>query len=123
MRYQPPRFEYRRPRDMDRAESHHPVVIVGGGLIGLTLALDLEQRGVHCVLLDDDDTVSIGSRAICFAKRTLEIYGRLGLGQRMLAKGITWNTGKVFFRDRQLFAFDLLPEPGHEYPAFINLQQ
>jgi len=102
---------------------HHPVVIVGGGLVGLTLALDLEQRGVHCVVLDEDDTVSVGSRAICFAKRTLEIYGRLGLGQRMLAKGVTWNTGKVFVQDRQLFAFNLLAEDGHEYPAFINLQQ
>ena len=123
MTYQPPRYEYRRPPDLDRAETHHPVVIVGGGLIGLTLALDLEQRGVHCLLLDEDDTVSVGSRAICFAKRTLEIYGRLGLGARMLAKGVTWNTGKVFFQDRQLFAFNLLAEDGHEFPAFINLQQ
>ena len=123
MRHQSPRYAYRRPREMDHAATHHPVVVVGAGLVGLTLALDLEQRGVHCVLLDDDDTVSIGSRAICFAKRTLEIYGRLGLGERLLAKGVTWHTGKVFFQDRQLFAFDLLAEPGHEYPAFINLQQ
>ncbi len=103
--------------------AHHPAVVVGGGLVGLTLALDLAQRGVRVVVLDDDDTVSTGSRAICFAKRTLEIFGRLGLGSRMLAKGITWNVGRVFCGDRQLFDFDLLPEDGHEYPAFINLQQ
>ena len=102
---------------------HHPVAIVGGGLVGLTLALDLAQRGTPVVVLDDDDTVSTGSRAICFAKRTLEIFGRLGLGARMLAKGITWNTGRVFHGDRELFDFNLLPEDGHEYPAFINLQQ
>ena len=101
----------------------HPVVIAGGGLVGLTLALDLAQRDVAVVLLDEDDTVSTGSRAICFAQRTLEIFARLGLGERMLAKGITWNTGRVFARDQQLFEFDLLPEPGHQYPAFINLQQ
>ena len=123
MTYQSPRYAYRRPPDLDRAETHHPVVIVGGGLIGLTFALDLEQRGVHCVLLDEDDTVSVGSRAICFAKRSLEIYGRLGPGARMLAKGVTWNTGKVFVQDRQLFTFNLLAEDGHEYPAFVNLQQ
>ena len=102
---------------------HHPAVVVGGGLVGLTLALDLAQRGVPVVVLDDDDSVSTGSRAICFAKRTLEIFGRLGLGPRMLAKGITWNVGRVFFGERELFDFDLLPEEGHEYPAFINLQQ
>ncbi len=101
----------------------HPVVVAGSGLVGLTLALDLAQRGVPVVLLDEDDTVSTGSRAICFAKRTLEIFARLGLGPRMLEKGITWNVGRVFAGDRQLFDFDLLPEDGHEYPAFINLQQ
>ena len=102
---------------------HHPAVIVGGGLVGLTLALDLAQRGVAVVLLDEDDTVSTGSRAICMAKRSLEIFGRLGLGRRMLEKGVTWNVGRVFHRDRPLFDFNLLPEDGHEYPAFINLQQ
>ena len=83
------------------------------------------SRGAACavVLLDEDDTVSTGSRAICFAKRTLEILGRLGLGDKLLAKGVTWNTGKVFFQERQIYAFDLLPEAGHRYPAFVNLQQ
>jgi 3-(3-hydroxy-phenyl)propionate hydroxylase len=105
------------------APGHCPVVVVGGGLVGLTLALDLAQRHVAVVLLDDEDSVSTGSRAICFAKRTLEIFGRLGLGRRMLEKGVTWNTGRVFLRDRELFSFDLLAEDGHEYPAFVNLQQ
>jgi 3-(3-hydroxy-phenyl)propionate hydroxylase len=98
-------------------------VVAGGGLVGLTLALDLARHGVAVVLLDEDDTVSTGSRAICFAKRTLEIYGRLGLGRRFLEKGITWKTGRVFHRDREAYRFDLLPEDGHEYPAFVNLQQ
>ncbi|MCS6932628.1 MAG: FAD-dependent oxidoreductase [Acetobacteraceae bacterium] len=102
---------------------HRQVAIVGAGLVGLTLALDLASHGIPSVVLDEDDTVSFGSRAICFAKRTLEIYGRLGLGRRMLEKGITWKTGRVFHRDTEAYAFDLLPEEGHEYPAFINLQQ
>ena len=120
MAYIAPRYAYRPSID---GGSRHPVVVVGGGMVGLTAALDLALRGQRVVVLDDDDTVSIGSRAICFAKRTLEIYARLGLGQRALAKGVVWNTGKVFFQNRQVFAFDLLPDPGHEYPAFVNLQQ
>ncbi|MFN6956261.1 MAG: FAD-dependent oxidoreductase [Acetobacteraceae bacterium] len=99
------------------------VVIAGAGLVGLTLALDLASHGIASVVLDEDDTVSFGSRAICFAKRTLEIFARLGVGRRLVEKGITWKTGRVFHGGTEAYAFDLLPEEGHEYPAFINLQQ
>ncbi len=75
------------------------------------------------VLLDDDDRLSTGSRAICFAKRTLEVFDRLGCGEPMARKGVGWNTGRVFLRDEQLYSFDLLAEAGHQRPAFVNLQQ
>ncbi len=105
------------------AARHHRAVIVGAGPIGLTLAIDLAQQGVEIVLLDDDYRLSTGSRAICFAKRTLEIWDRLGCGQRMVDKGVSWNVGKVFFQDELVYQFDLLAEAGHRRPAFINLQQ
>ncbi|MCC6717898.1 MAG: FAD-dependent oxidoreductase [Acetobacteraceae bacterium] len=120
MPHQPPRYPFIPPNDPG---ARHPIVVVGGGMVGLTAALDLARHGQPVVLLDDDDTVSIGSRAICHAKRSLEIFARLGIGQRLLAKGVTWNTGRVFAGDRQVFVFDLLAEPGHQFPAFINLQQ
>lgn len=117
-------FEYRRSSDQDAATPvPHPVVVVGGGPVGLSLAIDLAQRGQRVLLLDNDSKLSTGSRAICFAKRTLEIWDRLGVGDAMCAKGVGWNVGKVFFGNEQLYRFDLLPEPGHERPAFINLQQ
>ena len=83
----------------------------------------MRSRACPSSLLDDDNRLSTGSRAICFAKRTLEIFDRLGCGQRMVDKGVTWNLGKVFFRDEPVYGFDLLPEAGHRRPAFINLQQ
>ncbi len=105
------------------AGSAHPVIVVGAGPVGLATAIDLAQQGVPVVLVDDDCTLSTGSRAICFAKRTLDIFDRLGCGDRMVEKGVCWNLGKVFLRDEQVYAFDLLPEAGHQRPAFINLQQ
>jgi 3-(3-hydroxy-phenyl)propionate hydroxylase len=116
-------FPYTPPPGLTRSEPRHPVVIVGAGPIGLAMAIDLAQRGVASVVLDDNNVVSVGSRAICWAKRTLEIFDRLGVGERMLAKGVTWKVGRNFHGDKQVYAFDLLPEPGHKYPAFINLQQ
>ena len=122
--YQTLAFEYRRSPDQDAAlPVQHPVVVVGAGPVGLATAIDLAQAGVPVVLLDDDGALSNGSRAICFAKRTLEIFDRLGCGQRMLEKGVSWNQGRVFLRDELLYVFNLLPEAGHARPAFINLQQ
>lgn len=117
-------FAYRRSADQDAsAPARHPVVIVGAGPVGLTLALDLARRQVPVVLIDDADRIGEGSRAICFAKRTLEIFDRLGLAQAMVEKGITWQKGRVFRGETELYEFDLLPEGGHKQPAFINLQQ
>lgn len=117
-------FPYRRSADQDAPEpATHRVVIVGAGPVGLTLAIDLAQRGQPVLVLDNDHKLSIGSRALCFAKRTLEIWDRLGVGQPMVDKGVSWNVGRVFFHDEQVYQFDLLPESGHERPAFINLQQ
>lgn len=117
-------FPYTRSPDQDAAQPvHHPIVVVGAGPVGLTLAIDLAQRGQRVLVLDNDHRLSIGSRALCFAKRTLEVWDRLGVGQPMVDKGVSWNVGKVFFHDEQVYQFDLLPEEGHERPAFINLQQ
>lgn len=114
---------YRRPPELDGTGARRPVVVVGAGPVGLAAAIDLGQRGIPVLLLDDDDTVSVGSRAICWSKRTLEILDRLGVAAPMEAKGITWKVGKVFHQDRLVYGFDLLPEEGHKHPAFINLQQ
>jgi len=101
----------------------HPVVIIGGGPIGVATGLDLAQKGTPALILDDHDGVGQGSRAICFSKRTLEIAARLGAGAEMVEKGVVWNVGKVFHGPEKVFEFNLLPEEGHRNPAFINLQQ
>ena len=117
-------YPYARVSDQDAdCPVRHPVVIIGGGPIGLALALDLGLKGQKVVVLDDHDGVGQGSRAICFAKRTLEIADRLGAGRQMLDKGIVWQKGRVFHDRDEIYSFDLLPEAGHRFPAFINLSQ
>lgn len=118
-------FEYRRCAEQEGRipAAPHPVVVIGAGPVGLATAIDLAQQGVAVVVLDDDCTVATGSRAICFAKRTLDIFDRLGCGERLMGKGVRWNVGRVFFDQEQVYSFDLLPESGHCRPAFINLQQ
>ena len=103
----------------------HRVAIIGAGPIGLTAALDLAKRGVLCVVFSKEKSVSVGSRAICFSKKTLEIVNRLNskVSQKLIDKGIIWNLGKVFYKNDEVYRFNLQPEGGHKIPAFINLQQ
>ncbi len=123
--YHYPRYAYRRPAELDRlAEvTRHPVVVVGAGPVGLAAAIDLAQHGLPVLLLDDDDTVSVGSRGLCYAKRALEVLDRLGCGEPVVQKGVTWNIGRTFHRKDEVFSFDLQPESGHRRPGMVNLQQ
>ncbi|MFM0041925.1 FAD-dependent oxidoreductase [Paraburkholderia sediminicola] len=125
--YQTLSFDYQPCREQSRQsgadQAAYPVIVVGAGPVGLATAIDIAQQGVPVVLVDDDCSLSTGSRAICFSKRSLDIFDRLGCGQRMVDKGISWNVGKVFLKDELVYTFNLQPEAGHNRPAFINLQQ
>jgi 3-(3-hydroxy-phenyl)propionate hydroxylase len=122
--YRFPEYAYRqRAAQREGRVERHPVVIIGAGPVGLTAALDCAARGLPVLLLDDNNSVSQGSRAVCYAKRSLEIWQRLGLGEDLAAQGVRWQVGKVFFREELAYQFDLLPQAQHRMPAMINLQQ
>jgi len=119
-----PRYAYRRAPELDRPGVRRvPLVVVGAGPVGLSAAIDAALRGLPVVLLDDDNTVSVGSRGVCYAKRTLEIFDRLGVGDAVVDKGVTWNVGRTYHGDSEVFSFNLLPESGHRRPGMVNLQQ
>ncbi len=122
--YTYPKYEYRTPSEIGSDKTLKvPVVVVGAGPVGLGMALDLDLQGVPVLLLDEDDTVSIGSRGVCYAKRALEILDRYGVGDAVCAKGVSWNVGRTFFRESEVYNFNLVPEPDHHRPGMVNLQQ
>ncbi|HSW03579.1 FAD-dependent monooxygenase [Aquabacterium sp.] len=125
--YDLPEFAFRTPPELvGAAPGRYPIVIVGGGLAGLTLAADLASRGVASVLLDEDNTVGVrgaSSRGIVYVQRTLEIMARLGLYERLAAKGVTWSAGKILAGDEVLYEYDYQPQSVSAQPPFINLQQ
>ncbi|HEY4956307.1 MAG TPA: FAD-dependent monooxygenase [Caldimonas sp.] len=125
--YELPSWPFVAPAELASGErTRHPVVIAGGGLAGLTLACDLVVRGVPVVLLDEDDTVGVrgaSSRGICYAQKSLELFARLGLYERIRAKGITWSVGRTFSGNDEVYNFNLDDESLSEQPPFINLQQ
>lgn len=126
MPYVPPSFDAVIPDAVKSGVVEEATVIVAGaGPIGLATALDLSLHGVDVIILDKDTALSDGSRAICYAKRPLEILDRLGIAGRMLEKGVSWNVGRVFFQEdsKPVYSFDLLSVKDQKFPGMINLQQ
>ncbi|WP_109852479.1 FAD-dependent monooxygenase [Aquimarina sp. AU58] len=124
--YKNPIYPFRQtPDQFAKTPVRHKVIIIGAGPVGLAAALDLAKRGISSVVFSKEKTVSIGSRALCFSKKCLEIINRINpdTASKMVNKGVTWNLGKVFYREEEVYKFNLLPEEGHKIPAFINLQQ
>nr|WP_315425866.1 FAD-dependent monooxygenase [uncultured Albidiferax sp.] len=122
-----PEYAFVRPPDLNATQvRRYPVVIVGAGLAGLTLAADLSLRGVACVVVDEDCTVGVrgaSSRGIVYVQRTLEIMQRLGIFDRICTKGVTWSSGKILAGEDVLYEYDFQPSSVSQQPPFINLQQ
>ncbi|MEO9510566.1 MAG: FAD-dependent monooxygenase [Flavobacteriaceae bacterium] len=124
--YTNPIYPLKKVMDMTSEKpTKYQVAIIGAGPIGLTAALDLANRGISSVVFSKEKSVSVGSRALCFSKKTLEVVHRLNkpIAKKLIDKGIVWNLGKVFYKDDEVYRFNLQPEEGHKIPAFINLQQ
>ncbi len=122
--YTYPKFTYRAPTDlMAGAPQRWPLVVIGAGPVGLAAAIDARLQGLDVLLFDEEDSVSFGSRAVCYAKRSLEILDRLGVGDTVVDKGVSWNVGRTFMREEEVYRFNLVPDAGHKRPGMINLQQ
>ena len=100
-----------------------PVVIVGGGPVGLATALGLARHGIASVLIEADDSVCYGSRAICISRRSLEIIERLGALDGFLRTGLPWTGGRSFYRDTEVLRFSMPQDDNQKLPPMVNLAQ
>ena len=128
--YALPEYAFVAPADINSKDIQtYPVVIVGAGLSGLTLACKLAHLGISALVLDEDNTVGVkgaSSRGICYTQQSLEIFARLGIYERIAAKGVAWQVGRTFAGDDEVFSFDLRERSqfsASSQPPFINIQQ
>ena len=119
-----PIYPYKSPADLMAVPPlHKPLIVIGAGPVGLAAAIDARLQGLDVLVLDDDKTVSVGSRAVCYAKRSLEILDRLGIAEQACQMGVSWNIGRTFLEQEEVYQFNLVPDAGHKRPGMINLQQ
>lgn len=100
------------------------VAVVGAGPIGMTLTGRLAQHGVSVLLLEQQPALTgEGSKALCMQRETLEIWARLGIGDRVARRGVQWNVGRTYFRGTELFQVRLPGSAGDHFPPFVNINQ
>jgi 2-polyprenyl-6-methoxyphenol hydroxylase-like FAD-dependent oxidoreductase len=66
----------------------HEVVIVGGGPVGLTLAVDLGLRGIRCILIEQKPEPQFLPKMERCNARTMEMFRRIGLAEKIRAAGL-----------------------------------
>jgi 3-(3-hydroxy-phenyl)propionate hydroxylase len=103
--------------------SHHQVAIAGGGPIGLALALGLAKLGVPSIVIEADNSVCEGSRAICISRRSLQILQRLGVLDAFMAKGLPWTSGRSYYKDQEVLRFSMPHAASDKLPPMINIAQ
>ncbi|HEX5190348.1 MAG TPA: FAD-dependent monooxygenase, partial [Streptosporangiaceae bacterium] len=105
--------------------THPPVVIAGAGPVGLLTALLLARWQVPVVVLEaaPADRAHAGSRAICFQRDVLDVFDRVGCADAMVAEGVTWTTGRTYYRSRELFAVTFAVAGAGTLPPWINISQ
>ena len=101
--YVNPIYPYKAPTDLRASPPlRKPLIVIGAGPVGLAAAVDARLQGLEVLVLDDDKTVSVGSRAVCYAKRSLEILDRLGIAEQACGLGVSWNIGRTFLDEQEV---------------------
>lgn len=96
---------------------------MGGGPVGLTLALALARQEIRCVVLEEDGAVNEGSRALGMSRRTQDIWAALGLQHAVADKGRPWYGGWTYYREQLVLEYRIPHEPALRHPPMLNLQQ
>ena len=100
-----------------------PVLIAGGGPVGLTLSALLARQGIASLVIEADEGYCTGSRAICMSRRSQEILGWVGADKTLVETGLSWVGGRSYWRNTEVLHFQMPSEPAQRFAPMVNIQQ
>jgi 3-(3-hydroxy-phenyl)propionate hydroxylase len=100
-----------------------PVLIAGGGPVGLILAALLARHGIASLVVEADQDYCAGSRAICISRRSQEILAWAGAAAAVVDKALPWTGGRSYWRGTQVLQFQMPSEPSQRFAPMVNIQQ
>jgi 3-(3-hydroxy-phenyl)propionate hydroxylase len=107
--------------------AHREALVVGAGPVGLCAALALRRRGqaVRVLEAEPEEHIRPGSRAIFVHRQSLEHFEQVqpGLGARIAAHGLVWQTKRTLWRGREVYARRYPPPRLDALPPFTSLPQ
>ena len=103
--------------------THIPVLIAGGGPVGLSMAALLSSFGIASLVIEADEGYCSGSRAICMSRRSQEILGWVGADKPLIEKGLSWVGGRSYYKDTEVLHFQMPSEPAQRFAPMVNIQQ
>jgi 3-(3-hydroxy-phenyl)propionate hydroxylase len=103
--------------------AHHPVIIAGGGPVGLTCAALLASYGIASLVIEADTGYCSGSRAICVSRRSQDIMGWCGADAALTGKGLPWTGGRSYYRDTEVLHFEMPHDDSQRFAPMVNIQQ
>jgi 3-(3-hydroxy-phenyl)propionate hydroxylase len=108
------------------AAAKKPVIVVGGGPVGLTTALGLGFYGLPFQLFEEDASLSSDTKAGTILTRTIETFRRYGVADAVLSKALRvdeiGDVERATNTARPSVSIDLLTDETR-YPFVINMPQ
>ena len=102
------------------SETQVPVLIVGGGIVGLSASLCLSHFGIHSILVERHAGTSIHPRARSVNARSMELFRRLGIEDLVREAGASMSPTMGIFTGPSLRAI-IEPKPRKEGPRKFPL--
>src|SRR3712207_4407359 len=101
------------------------VLIVGAGVTGLALAIELRRRGISIRIIDKLDEFPLSSRGKGVQPRTQEVFDDMGIIGEIHASSKTDMRLRMFQGSKLIADLDLIMEPTHDvpYPNIVYLPE